>query len=372
MVVFSYTILIICMLDLSELSNFLSMILDVQLLHGHQHGRNVHGYGTIMVNVKGLGEMDFEHDVSETTTVSSITNNSKCFRLFWTPEQTQDIGDLFVTRAHSERLRSNKCNSFITVEGALGRTGNQMFQVATLLGTAFHHDIIPVIKYDFPLARYFNLPNLVRFNITNVTAFAYHRSAKFSHSILDLTRDTNWTLRGYFQSWKYFNKAEDIIKQIFQLKDVYLQEPQRYMSSISMPGLTKVCIHVRRGDFTDESAYMKGYVTADVGFIYRAIEFHRKRWKRVRFIVLSDGKVWCKNHIKGEDILYSPFYTPAEDMALMTLCDHVVVTSGTFGWWGAWLSGGTTVYFKNYPKPGSWLDKQFDRDDYYPSNWIGL
>jgi galactoside 2-L-fucosyltransferase 1/2 len=57
-------------------------------------------------------------------------------------------------------------------------------------------------------------------------------------------------------------------------------------------------------------------------------------------------------------------------MALMTLCDHVIVTAGTFGWWGAWLSGGITVYYKGYP--GHNLSNRFNLFDYYPSHWIGL
>jgi galactoside 2-L-fucosyltransferase 1/2 len=50
----------------------------------------------------------------------------------------------------------------------------------------------------------------------------------------------------------------------------------------------------------------------------------------------------------------------------------VIVTSGTFGWWGAWLSGGTTVYFKGYPRPESWLASQVSKNDYYPKGWIPM
>lgn len=60
-------------------------------------------------------------------------------------------------------------------------------------------------------------------------------------------------------------------------------------------------------------------------------------------------------------------------MAILSLCDHVVMTVGTFGWWGAWLSRGTVVYCKDFPKPGSIIDKNaLFRDELYPPNWIGL
>lgn len=46
--------------------------------------------------------------------------------------------------------------------------------------------------------------------------------------------------------------------------------------------------------------------------------------------------------------MFSPFTDPVDDMALMIQCDHVIVTSGSFGWWGAWLSGGTRLYFQGF------------------------
>ncbi|KAH3835789.1 hypothetical protein DPMN_109153 [Dreissena polymorpha] len=33
----------------------------------------------------------------------------------------------------------------------------------------------------------------------------------------------------------------------------------------------------------------------------------------------------------------------AVDMAVLSLCDHTIVSTGTFGWWAAWLAGGTTI-----------------------------
>ena len=63
-------------------------------------------------------------------------------------------------------------------------------------------------------------------------------------------------------------------------------------------------------------------------------------------IVISDDKRWCKSNINRNNTVISPFNTPYADLALMTLCDHVIITSGTVGWWGAWLSNGNVVYYK--------------------------
>jgi len=61
-----------------------------------------------------------------------------------------------------------------------------------------------------------------------------------------------------------------------------------------------------------------------------------------------------------------------EDLALLASCDHTVITTGTFGWWAAWLANGITVYYANHPRHGSQLSSMIHHDDYYPPQWIGI
>jgi len=48
------------------------------------------------------------------------------------------------------------------------------------------------------------------------------------------------------------------------------------------------------------------------------------------------------------------------------------MTTGTFGWWGAWLANGTTVYYKNWPTAGSQLEAKIIRSDFFPPSWIAM
>jgi galactoside 2-L-fucosyltransferase 1/2 len=34
----------------------------------------------------------------------------------------------------------------------------------------------------------------------------------------------------------------------------------------------------------------------------------------------------------------------------LSMCNHTIITVGSFGWWSAWLANGTTVYFKDVAK----------------------
>ena len=46
-------------------------------------------------------------------------------------------------------------------------------------------------------------------------------------------------------------------------------------------------------------------------------------------------------------MVYSGLNTPERDMALLSLCEHTVVSVGSFGWWSAWLANGVTVYYSS-------------------------
>ncbi|KAH3880212.1 hypothetical protein DPMN_004122 [Dreissena polymorpha] len=60
------------------------------------------------------------------------------------------------------------------------------------------------------------------------------------------------------------------------------------------------------------------------------------------------------------------------DMAVQGSCDHTIVSTGSFGWWAAWLAGGTTIISKHQAVNGSQLDKQFVLTEYFLPNWIIL
>ncbi|XP_045184460.2 galactoside alpha-(1,2)-fucosyltransferase 1-like [Mercenaria mercenaria] len=368
--IFAYIILMYVLLNLpifAKVTSFMRHVLSSKV------SSHVYGLGTVMVDVRSLGKK-LSHDIDMVTNYNTrkkikIKRNSGkarniCFDIFFNGNQ--------IFEKKEETPNSGLCNCYITVDNPPGRSGNQMFHIAALLGTAYNLDLIPVIPTNFPLSDWLELPNLVDFNLTEAQPFVIKPSGIYFKDINNLDNKRNWTLRGYFQSWKYFLHSEHIIKNAFKIKDVYLNEAKSFIKNISRTGLVNVCVHVRRGDLSDSVAMRKGYAIAGLDFIYNAMNFYRRKFKNVQFIVLSDGIFWCIENIKGNDIIFSPFYRYAEDMALMTLCNHVIVTSGTFGWWGAWLSGGTTVYFNGYPRPESWLATQINKKDYYPKDWIAL
>lgn len=118
----------------------------------------------------------------------------------------------------------------------------------------------------------------------------------------------------------------------------------------------------------------------------------QERGGRVQFIVTGDSLAWAKRTINFKsiaeqlnrtsssstkddvvvDVVYSEGHDAGFDLALLSVCDGVIMSTGTYGWWGAWLANKTTIYFSNWPRIGSPLFAQFTREDFFPPSWIPI
>ena len=312
-------------------------------------------------------------DIFWDSSLNISMKNRKCFRLFWNLSSLDEMCmDINISKGQNLASVMSKhitsCNRFITLGRSCGRTGNQMFQIASLIGIAYLYDMIPMIPQQM-LCRYFSIPNTYDTNqlsIRNSTNCTFIKPAAFQTCKDEWNSTANVTMWGLLQSWKYFDGAKDIVRNIFRLSKQHVNNARQFLMNVTKSGFQHVCIHVRRGDLLRKS--YKQYNVPGVGFIKRAMEFYVKTFKNVDFLIVTQDKLWCEENIPGVPI--SPFTHASDDMALMTLSDHVVVTAGTYGWWGAWLSGGLTVYYKGYP--GRNLSNKFNIPDYYPPYWIGL
>ena len=140
---------------------------------------------------------------------------------------------------------------------------------------------------------------------------------------------------------------------------------------------TLVGIHIRRGDKHDDHA--RGTILATARYILKSVQYMRERYSTtttsngLHFVVFSDDLVWSQQTLSGEpDVTFiSDGRTHAHlEFAMLTMCHHHIITIGSFGWWAAYLAGGTTLYWDMSPRPGSWQYSQMKKDDYFPRHWI--
>ena len=302
--------------------------------------------------------------------VNSVVNNT-CYKpteVVRRVNESQTVTDSVEVKVDGARKR----NLYIHCPRTMGRLGNQMFQVAATVGIAHAMNYKPVISPSHPLVKYFriNVSTVQPEDTVTINEDLWRNSNMRSAG--NCIKDYNLTLDGYFQAWTYFANIPETIRKVFTIRSVYLNQAKAFVGRKQEDSTTLVGIHVRRGDFLRKGEQDAGFTVANKYYISEAIKFYRNSCGLVRFIVCSDDLEWSRSNIREYNVSFSPFQEPVIDMAIMSLCDHVIITSGTFSWWSGWLSGGQVVYLRDYPRPGSKLANDLIPDIYYPPAWVGL
>ncbi|XP_074657235.1 galactoside 2-alpha-L-fucosyltransferase SEC1-like [Tubulanus polymorphus] len=245
---------------------------------------------------------------------------------------------------------------------------------------------MPVIPVDFKLAKIFELtaPSIT-LKENSIKIVHYEKDpCRFDPRFLNLniTGLSASRIWGYLQSWKYFqNETDEIRKQFTFRKHIkmaaenFIERRAYNLSLLTSAKITTIGIHIRRGDMTLKYLSDFGYVTVPVSYMKNAMDRMTSLYgENVLFIVASDDIPWCEKNVpnKNVNVVFSKAKDPALDLAILSSCDHVIISTGSFGWWAAWLANGTTIYYKDWPRKNSTLARQVSHEDYFPPYWIGL
>ena len=262
-------------------------------------------------------------------------------------------------------------NKFLICQRPTGRLGNQMFDFASAVGIAHALNYKFIMRSPHPLLEYFELNQTLAPRIKNVKKISIFEWRQNTWDKTYLSH--NLTLDRCWRAWEYFDSVSDGIRKSFTIKPEYLNVAKTFLKSHSRNNKTLIGVHVRRGDFLTERSKIKGRVVVDKNYLRKAMYFFRTQHKDALFVIVSNDIKWCKDNMQGNDVVFSIFTEPIHDMAILSLCNHTVMSTGTFGWWGAWLAGGTVVYCSDYPRPGSIVaNNTLFRDNFYPPSWIGM
>lgn len=272
----------------------------------------------------------------------------------------------------------------------IGRIGNRLFQFASLYGIAYLKGMKYVIHTEDVINQIFLTHNDSNLLITdeveaicNVTI--YRRESLccgFDSQVLNFNPRPGETYRviTYLQSWKYFENAKEQLKKqlVFKPKSIasaenVIAEVLKKFNVTSRRDVVLVAMHIRRGDMTMKNTY--GHEVATPEYLYKAVD-HFNNFLTVIYVVCSTDLTWIKaNMPKIAERVYfnTPNAYPENDLALIASCDHVITTVGTFGWWGAWFSGGHVTYYKWPARDGTVLRKGFSEDfmDFFYPKWVG-
>ncbi|XP_060558864.1 galactoside 2-alpha-L-fucosyltransferase SEC1-like [Ruditapes philippinarum] len=265
-----------------------------------------------------------------------------------------------------------------------GRLGNHLYQYASIYGISKVNNLTIILGRNDDLVRYFEVPTarvFVNRDVcqTFVEKFANH-CCVFDETFMNLPKNQNYKLGVYLQSWKYFQHVfEEVRNELTFKKEIRVKAKHvvnnyrniyiaKYKENVTVVG-----VHIRRGDIASESFKLGGVVLVPDSYVRHAVDYFLEKFKSVVFIVCSDDinhavEVMRYKNVSAEFVHQQPIY----DLAILSHCDHVLTTSGSFGWWAGFLSRGTVTYYKYPMKEGTFERSEYNYDDYFPPVWIGL
>jgi len=210
--------------------------------------------------------------------------------------------------------------------GNMGRLANQCFQVASMKGLARSKGCelaLPAWRYS----KYFvgKHPEGHCRGI-QVSEPAFHYCGDFIPN-----DERGVDVVGYLQSPKYWQAIEPEIKKHFEWEPNFLaQIRQKYVHTLSKP---TVAIHIRRGDYVNN----KAYVNLPPLYYLRAIIEKIPDWRNCHLVFFSDDQSYAKMHFGCFENAQFPDGDEMDNLCLMTQCDHFVIANSSYSWWGAYL-----------------------------------
>lgn len=243
--------------------------------------------------------------------------------------------------------------------GRKGNIGNQLFQIASVIGIAKtnnHEFAFPGWKF----AAYFEneLPILKEENFIPFQEKHYH----FEPVEFD---DKNYDLEGWFQSENYFGDCATI-RDYFKFKEEFVLKFRNQFQSFFEK--RTILISIRRGDFVNH----KDYFQLPINFYLNALLDHFPNYKDCSILVLSDDINYCKYHFSSlENVFFGDSLDAIEQLILASLCDDFIISNSTFSWWCAWL--GEKKDSKVIRPLHNFSEEKrqtFDDKDYFPDRWI--
>lgn len=140
----------------------------------------------------------------------------------------------------------------------------------------------------------------------------------------------------YLQGEKYFAPYQDEIRSLYN----------QGVDKVDM-----VSLHVRRGDYLNNSFYVD---LTQTDYYDRAMaEFPHER-----FLVFcadrqagSDDKSdmeWCKERFKGKQFQFYQGRNEIDDFNMMAGCKGHIGANSSFSWWAAFVSGNKAVFPKRW------------------------
>lgn len=187
-----------------------------------------------------------------------------------------------------------------------------------------------------------------------------------------LNSPDNIFLDGYWQSEKYFQEIASVIRSDLTLVEQLPPHLDQLRNQIC--NTTSVSLHVRRGDYASDPTTTAFHGLYSPGWYAKAAEEIKKSVSNPHFFIFSDDYEWVKGNLNLNSpctfIKPSPDGKEAQDLYLMSQCEHNIIANSSFSWWAAWLNNNPE---KKVIAPARWfMGGNLDTRDLLPDSWIRM
>jgi len=249
----------------------------------------------------------------------------------------------------------------------MGGLGNQMFQIAHALCQSWKYNTTSIFRLMMNENAH---PNSKPIDFIN----NIYRNINFIENINNLTRveETDWNYNelffnpnihtefyGYFQSSKNFLGYDNKIKDIFSPTKEFIDKINNIYPEVNN---NSISIHLRLGNYRNISDILPIIDKSYIDYCLKDIGEYDN------VFIFSNEKDWVINNLNYPNMIIVDGLTNYEEMWLMSLCKHNIISNSTFSWWGSFLNKNN---LKKIYAPSIWFGPKgpSNYESIYESYW---
>lgn len=182
----------------------------------------------------------------------------------------------------------------------------------------------------------------------------------------------NISLYGYWQSYKYFQQYDEIIKSAFNFKNVICDNFKKNLKKVQNTNST--AIFIRRSDYINNINTNNIHGACDLTYYNDCINYLNSIKKNNLFYIFSDDINWCKTKYSSKEYIYLDTHKSEKHLEIMLManCKNLISSNSSFSWWAGWLNNNKE---KTILVPYPWYKKKSYSvyyNDLIPKNWKSI
>ena len=247
-----------------------------------------------------------------------------------------NYSNIFINKNNNIMLNinSNYSNTLYFIGGLC----NMLFQLCTVISFCYDNNINFYLNYDKDERKYDVNKIFKNINYQNNISNYTHNESNYKYNKLDIDINNNILFKGYFQSYKYFWKNNNIIKNYLNIEDkiLFWLKYKKYIFDNESKKL--LGIHIRLTDYVKSSEthismtnqYYKKALSNISLSEYKIILFSDDSIKGVQ--ILNDNGIYdfiCANDINTDDL---------EQLLLLSVTDVRICVNSTYSLWSCYIN----------------------------------